>query len=156
MRETLVRGFALRDVETDELPIGISKGQEVHGQLVFNERETCIVGELIEATDEYIAVEYWIPVDPKTIGRFTGLLTTGHTKECPDDEMIFTGDILKFDCYDFGDQDWYEKVIEVKDTIRDLYYLEQEMRNSNLSKCFRVIGNIYKTPELLEVTLHEQ
>ncbi len=26
-----------------------------------------IVGEVIEANDEYIAIEYWVPVDPETV-----------------------------------------------------------------------------------------
>ena len=26
-----------------------------------------IVGEVIEANDEYIALEYWVPVDPETV-----------------------------------------------------------------------------------------
>jgi len=153
MREILFRGIVTSDFEWEDIEgERFRKGDFAYGQLVFNKGEYYIVGELIEATDEYIAPEYWIPVDPETIGRFTGLRGTAHSKEFPDGEMIFAGDILKYDCYDLGDRMWYERIIEVKDTIRDLYHLEQEMHNSNLSKCFGVIGSVYKPPELLEVS----
>lgn len=88
MRNYIFRGIATENYEWEGIEgEKFCKGEFTCGQLVFNKSECYIVGELIEATDEYIAPEYWIPVDPKTIGQFT---------EYFDDDKVpvYEGDVI--------------------------------------------------------------
>lgn len=54
---------------------GISKetNEWVCGQLLYLGNQPFIVGNLVEANDEYTAVEWWQPVHPNSVVQLTGL-----------------------------------------------------------------------------------
>ena len=67
------------DEDIDLIPLSeVAKfdGTYVYGWYV----DGFIVGEVIEANNEYIAIEYWVPVDPETVCLVN--------KELEDDKVI--------------------------------------------------------------------
>jgi len=81
-KEIKFRGRALK--EFPELKI--KKGDWLYGDVVRGGKKFWIVGEVVEANDEYISLEQWIPVDPKTIGQYSGLK--------PESKEMYQGDII--------------------------------------------------------------
>jgi hypothetical protein len=72
MREIKFRGIALMSTEElDVLKIDHKNGW-VYGNLVMDGNEPYIVGDLLEATDDYIIHEFWVRVIPETVGQCTG------------------------------------------------------------------------------------
>ena len=69
MREIKFRGKTMENYEE----LDIKKGNWVYGSLVFENKQPYIVGEVVEANDEYISLEQWIPVIPESVGQYTGL-----------------------------------------------------------------------------------
>lgn len=61
MREIKFRGKALGD------GYNFKAGEFVYGSLVFEGDEPYIVGPVVEANEDYIALEWWVPVDPATV-----------------------------------------------------------------------------------------
>ena len=63
----------------------------VQGDLIWNNGFPYIVHGVIESNDEYISLEWWIPVDPETVGQYTGL----DPALVQDEKLVFDGDIVK-------------------------------------------------------------
>lgn len=139
MRQIKFRGRAETSVEGQ-----CKEGEWVFGNLIVNNGNSYIVGEVVDVDDEYIALEYWIPV--VGVGEFTGLLDK-NGKE------IYEGDIVGI------------KILE-SETIKpqeftaivgwDKYKAAFELRDLGghdwsfvLIQKYEVIGNIYENPELL-------
>lgn len=73
MRMIKFRGKANMPIEElDEIHIEHNSGW-VYGNLIQNGNQPFIVGDVADSTDEYIALEYWVPVFPESVGQFTGL-----------------------------------------------------------------------------------
>ena len=98
-----------------------SKGQWQYGYLIEDNGKTFIVNEVIEANEQYITIGSWCPVNPETIGRFTGLFD----KNCKE---IFEKDIL----FGHAGEDFWEIVEFEKNEFME------------------IIGNIFENPEFLE------
>lgn len=65
-----------------------------YGSLIWNEGKPFIVGGIIEATDEYVSLEYWIPVKPETVGQYTEIPTSlvKDNKEIYDSDIVLVTD----------------------------------------------------------------
>ena len=113
----------------------------VYGQLVYSGKQPYIVGEVVESTDEWIALEYWIPVKPETVGQYTGLKDKGGVK-------IFEGDLF---------QDEYGVVYDIRYCLEGGKYVGYSLQEGEIGledvidANMELIGNIHDNPELLEV-----
>lgn len=87
MRDLKFRGIAACDVgETS-----VKMGDMLFGQLVGEGGTPFIVGPVVESDEEYISLETWCPVNPETVGQFTGLLDKNGVTE------VYEGDIINGD-----------------------------------------------------------
>ena len=82
------RGKVKTDVEGTGEELLFEKGQWAYGNLIWNNGAPLIVGGVVDWDSEYIALDWWVAVDPETVGIWTGL-----SKENKD---IFTEDILEY------------------------------------------------------------
>lgn len=114
----------------------------IYGYLIDN----YIVGDVIEATDEYISLEYWVPIKKETASQYTGLKDK-HGVE------IYEGDI----CTGYG-MSANETGVVAYDELECLYainknplqYFVSGTATTNPKIDIEIIGNIYESPELLE------
>ena len=109
----------------------------VYGQVVYSGKQPYIVGEVVESTDEWITLEYWIPVKPETVGQ---LIRKGSESRFD----IYTGDILQ--------DDWGYKYAIEWDEQYTVYWARSIITGE--LKALRgkwAIGTEYDNPELLEV-----
>lgn len=118
----------------------------VYGQVVYSGKQPYIVGEVVESTDEWITLEYWIPVKPETVGQYTGLKDKSGVK-------IFEGDIV---CNRWGN--YYTPIfrngIYMAYNVEQSHWTQQEPStqfNVIWKEGCEVLGNIHDNPELLEV-----
>lgn len=116
----------------------------IYGMYVDN----YIVDEVVEATNEYIALGRWCHVDIDTVGQYTGLKDRNGTE-------IYEGDILE--CkghysgegwFDTGECD-YHFISSVKwDNVKSSY----KCGGFDLSELYVnndvIVGNIFENPEL--------
>lgn len=136
------------------------KSQETNewvcGQLLYLGNQPFIVGGLVEANSEYTNIEWWQPVYPNSVGRFTGLKNSQGNE-------IFEGDIVKFlykPTYPFGDSEFDEVVIcKVSVCVTGKFILEKNQSDEfeeslynavNYDDELTVIGNIHDNPELIK------
>lgn len=116
---------------------GYYDGKFVYGNLI---KDNWIVGDVVDSEEEWIALEYWIPVIPETVGQFTGLKDLNN-KESFEDDLIQNSrdkEIYKIFWHKYRGQ-WMcsskNRTRKLSDVINDAF----------------IIGNIHDNPELLEV-----
>ena len=90
MREVLFRGkptaSVLNEEDLQDCMFDIVDGF-VYGNLITDEHEPTIVGKVVDSDWDYCSMEWWCPVEPETVGQFTGLVDrTG--------KRIFEGDVV--------------------------------------------------------------
>ncbi|MBU9711096.1 YopX family protein [Evansella tamaricis] len=145
MREVKFRGKSL--IELPDVP----KGEWVFGKLVGGTKRPHIVGKVVESCEEYINFEYWIPVDPKTVGVLTGLKDKSF-KEVFESDILWDAwrDIKFIVRWDDGGQFVFDNPKDKRGTD-DYYELDENgMNPENMI----VIGNIHDNPELLKGEQH--
>lgn len=93
---------------------------------------------------------YWQPVDPETIGQYTGLKDKNGRE-------IFEGDVVRFAQYGFGKTFLLTSPVEFDGGMfevitRDVTDSPQRCALCHINNSWdvEVIGNIYEYPELLE------
>lgn len=112
-----------------------------------------IVGPMIEANEEYCNLEWWHPIDAKTVGQFCGL-------KDKNGKPIFEGDILRAStlssfqnqiyvcelrCLAFGFRGTSKRINGLVD------YTWDTITNDSIKQVdLEVIGNLYENPELLK------
>ena len=131
------RGRAACNCEDMDGEIIAEKGDWIQGYLCGG----YIIGDVVDACDEYFAPDFWIPVDPKTVGQYTG-------------KSVLTGEVYEGDIATSIDGTFLVTWDEEKAAFVMQFYtypneclcLEEMWENS------KVIGNLYDNPELLEET----
>ena len=148
-------------------------GSFAYGSLIYDDEQPYIVGNIEEVTEDYVALRYWVPVIPETVGEFT-CLSDKNGKE------IYEGDILGYkitskrkdtgqilvsqengivrfgeydaedDCEDRSSYGWL-----YRDTPLTRFEINREYRNPYWDLVdggwnLEIIGNIHDNPELLK------
>lgn len=123
-----------------------SKGEWRYGYLIEDNGQAFIINEVIEANEQYITIGSWCPVDPKTVGQSTGLRDKNGNE-------IFEGDVV--------DYNGRKAIVNWHGSYASFIYRfvdELHKRNAEWNPLylayyhFKVVGNKFENPELLEVT----
>ncbi|WP_078392039.1 YopX family protein [Shouchella patagoniensis] len=101
MRDILFRGKAtMSEKEMEELNLTHSNGW-VYGNLIKDGDLTFIVGPVADWDSEYLAHEWWLKVDPETVGQATGVydengdeIWEGDEATRYDGEKFVTGNVV--------------------------------------------------------------
>ena len=152
------RGIAKVDVEDF-----CKKGDWVYGNLITNNGDPYIVGDIADSDVDYIAHEFWVPVKINTVGQYTGLKDKNGVE-------IFEGDIIRtleyneiWDDGAIGDVIWREAQFRFNWKILLAKSGKKDFRNPISTICsscaynsnereggIEVVGNIHEHSHLLE------
>lgn len=152
------------------------RGLTKEGKLVYGDKVTigkrCFIvsrPELSESDDireKHCSIWGFIEVIPETVGQFTGLKDKKRTKEYPEGQEIYEGDIVKLAENTFGETElpincvvkwndkgfyqlWRNGMIHWKMWREDTYHHIEYRKN------WEIIGNIHENPELLGEKINE-
>jgi hypothetical protein len=114
----------------------------VYGQLARNAHGMAwIIGHIVEWDEDYIYPEYWIPVDPETVGQYTGMTDESKNK-------IFEGDLYRSDSGHIFEVVYLKSeacFVGVPTKEPELWVFLEDMLD------MKKVGNKWDNPELLEV-----
>lgn len=139
------RGILKSGFNTDEADFD---GTFVYGHYVsaFPEYDY-IMGNIIDDGEDFICPEWWVPVDPKTVGQFIGM------KDVKGND-IYEGDIVKMQRPGFHERSCYSVKYFIENVcifqivkVTDGSTLFEALSNGHDAE---VIGNIHENLELLE------
>lgn len=118
-----------------------SKGQWQYGYLIEDRGRSFIINEVIEVNEQYITIGCWCPVNPETVGRFTGLFDK-NLREIYEKDVLGTKDGL------------LNGVVEYREDLgmwtNSLISYNNFERLCNVASDREIIGNVYQNNELLE------
>ena len=118
-----------------------SKGQWQYGYLIEGRGRSFIINEVIEVNEQYITIGCWCPVNPETVGRFTGLFDK-NLREIYEKDVLGTKDGL------------LNGVVEYREDLgmwtNSLISYNNFERLCNVASDREIIGNVYQNNELLE------
>ena len=131
MREILFRGKAVIDVECPDYcgESDVKNGDWVFGDLIWNNCVPFIVKNVIESNWEYISIEAWTPVDPSTVGQYTGLKDRNG-------KMNFEGDVVRI-------EDFVNATVKWREDIACWTLQSYIIGNTWGSSMLEVIGNMH-------------
>src|SRR5690606_37030657 len=136
MREIKFRGKAIMSIEELELMNIEHDNGWVYGNLIKNGNRTIISADILEEIDESIYPEWWVVVEPESVGQYTGLKDKNGRE-------IYEGDIVE--CFVNGN--FY---VSFRGGVYGLVSDYGFVPFSDIHGKMKVIGNIYENPELLE------
>lgn len=137
-REIKFRGYVEK---IDDIGIDVPhEGHFVYGDLVHGNNFDYIVGGLIEATEEYAALEWWQTIQQGAAEQFTGL-------KDKNGKDIYEGDLLKFKIL-FSDDDY--EVGQVTWSNQDAGFVLECFNLWKFASRAEIVGNIHENTELLE------
>ena len=132
------RGKSLITVEElDRMEIKHENGW-VFGNLISNGKFPWIVGDVADWGEDYIAHEWFVAVDPDTVGQFTGV-PDKDGREIYDKDIIKMGGILHR-------VEWSGKYVGYRLSGRGV----STSLNIYHKADYEVIGDVHENPELLE------
>ena len=141
MREILFRAKTIED--TDHA----NKGEWVHGFIAEDQTGDFFnkIGAVGIWGKTYAGNNFFVAVDPETVGEYTGLQDKNGVK-------IFEGDILLVDTARGSEPHYQKRVVEWKTPyFSGFVYDKAEYK----PQYHEVIGNIHDNPELLEGKTNE-
>ena len=130
----------------------VDSGKWVYGNLIVDKNGGCwIVGEMVEACEEYCNIEFWYKVDPATVGQYVNHKDKHGTE-------IYEGDILHIK---YGSEGGYQKdysdIVGWNDYFMGFVgvgmgspYAEPDAFDPDVFCRAEVSGNRWDNPELLE------
>ena len=171
MREIKFRGKAIMSIEELEL-MGIEHDSGwVYGNLIKNGNRPMITADILEEIDESIYPEWWVVVEPESVGQYTGMKDKNGTP-------IYEGDIVTGESFETSMlKHWKTGLLKHLDYeveyVPEMYvikYHEASFKTFNSKgnwvavlnhhvssevKDLQVIGNVFENPELMEVERNE-
>ena len=137
MREIKFRGKAIMSIEELEL-MGIEHDNGwVYGNLIKNGNRPMITADILEEIDESIYPEWWVVVEPKSVGQYTGLKDKNGRE-------IYEGDIVRH----ATDEGVYKVIFEDGGFyVKNLFEYDFQTINEYP---LEIIGNIFEHKDLLE------
>lgn len=122
----------------------IDNGEWVYGSLIGSD---VIVGKIVDWDSEYFCTEFWLKVDPETVGQCTNL------NDC-NGKVIYEGDILKIpDLYELPENTsmtYHNEIVDFKNFTFNLGDVPLGDDYEYISDECEVIGNKSDHPNLLK------
>lgn len=141
--------------------ISTETNEWVYGSLIVDKKEAFILNGVIEATDEYIAIEDWRPVKIETVGQYIGSKDKNGVE-------IYEKDILETP-YEYhgnpleeGSSGLYRGLVRYRPStgfIQTKALVKDDEEENWIARKYlgirsttaTVIGNFYQNPELLRL-----